>query len=464
MNRNYIIFFWIICLIIFTFYCVFRLKYLNDTSNKKLKEKYYNATTANTNPSTTNPSSTNPSTTNPSSTNPSPTPLLTAYTGNVLVTRPEITKKPIITKTNNFITYIKNIQDKDKITDMKNCEYLYDDNIKVNEIGYRNCGDAYADYLDKNYDINKKYGHNYTLADVCPIAAKTSIHAKCLQLLLTKFSNGADLINSINTDMTNSINARLTARTENLHNIQESINPFIYSNVQNDFNNNMLMKKQIGTTIDDKLNLINKYYQDKYQVGIETFTNVTLTDIEKNFFGKYKPIKGQFFNLSDLLFTIEYDDSYIKPKNNNIQSTEITQDTLPQSTTQDTIPQPTLLSQVPSLDVKSNSRPVIFTISNNDIFITYKVSNIDFYKLNKTTVKLMLTDKTIIYQSSPTNIVEPLLKTLGLYAPSSINLVFEPYTSTENKEHNTYRLVNDNLDTILILKKEPTPQTTTSKI
>ena len=101
---------------------------------------------------------------------------------------------------------------------------------------------------------------------------------------------------------------------------------------------------------------------------------------------------------------------------------------------------------------------------DNDIFITYKVSNIDFYKLNKTTVKLILTDKTIIYQSSPTNIVDPLLKTLGLYAPSSINLVFEPYTSTENKEHNTYRLVNDNLDTILILKKEPTPQTTTSKI
>jgi hypothetical protein len=514
MNRNYIIFFWILCLILFTFYCVFRLKYLSDNTHKT---KHTN-TQIHTNTNTKIHTNTNTKIhTNNLQEKYDDTPIITykpgitAYTGDVLVTIPAITTVPVVTQTNDFIQYIQNIQDKDKISDMLNCDTLYDDNLKVREIGYKNCGEAYADYLDKNYDLNKKYGNNYTLAEICPIASKTPEYQSCLQLLLTKFSAGVHLVDDVNTDMTNSINSRLNTRTVELHKIQDSINPFLYSKIQTDFNNDMLKKGQVATRTDDKLNLINKYYQDRYQGSIETFTNnnnnnnsnsnsnsnnnnnnttieqftnVTLTDIEKGFFGKYKPVTGQFANLADLEFTVEYDDSgnniYPNINTNTLQGStpqasapqastpqvSTQQGSTPQvstqqgSTPQASTPQPTTLSKLSPLSVKTNARPVIFTLRNNDIYITYSVSNIDYYKLNKNAVKLILTNKNIIYQSSPNNIVEPLLKHLGLYAPSSINLVFDPYTSTENIKHDTHRLVNDNLDTILVLEKEPTPQTT----
>ena len=506
MNRNYIIFFWIICLILFTFYCVFRLKYLSDTTYKNRdttrdkREKYFDI--------------------------PVNSPVNTSATfGSV-------------TQPNDFITYIENIQAKDKISDMLNCDTLYDDNLKVKELGYKTCGDAYADYLDKNYDVNNKYGNPYTLTEICPIASKSDKYQECLQLLLTKFTDSVHLLDGVNTDMTNSINSRLNLRTDDLYKIQASINPFIYNKVQNDFNNDMLTKKQIAYQTDDKLNLVNKYYQNRYQLGIETFTNnnnnnntnqnriekftnVILPNIEKLFFGRYKSVRGQFENLSDLVFTIEYDDSddnndtilfnidndmstnkSTNMKKSNAQGTSAqetstqatsaqatsaqetstqatsaqetstqatsaqetsTQETSTQATsTQATLARPTSLSQLSPSSVKSNTRPVIFTLRNNDIYIKYSVSTINFYKLNEKTIKLILNNKKIVHQSSPTNIVEPLLTQLGLYSPSSIILTFDTYTSTEKIKHDTYKLVNDNLDTILVLYKIPNPKTTKS--
>lgn len=466
MNRNYIIFFWILCLILFTFYCVFRLKYLSENTHKNintrriLKETYFD-------PDPTGSPVVTPEDTYKAG--------VREYTGDVLVTRPEITKAPMITHVGDFMTYIKNIQAKDKITDMLECDTLYDDNLKVRELGYKNCGSAYSDYLEKNYDLNKKYGNSYTLAEICPIASKSPVYKQCLQKLLTKFTDGVNLVGSVNKDMTDSINTRLSNRTDTLYKVQASISPFIYSKVQNDFNKSMLMKKQIGIQTEDKLNLINKYYEDRYQVGmetfnnystdtIETFTNVTLTEIEKDFFGSYKPVRGQFQHLADLIFTIEYDDSgnNIKP-NTDTDTSAIKVSSLvsSQGSSQDSSTQPTTLSDLSPLSVKANARPVIFTFKNDDIYITYTVSNIDFYKTITNAIKLMLTDKNIVYQASPNNTIEPLLKQLGLYVPSSINLVFDQYTSTEDIDHNTYRLVNDNLDTILVLEKiiEPKPKT-----
>jgi len=514
MNRNYIIFFWIICLILFTFYCVFRLKYLSDTSYKnrdtiRHKQEQYEDVPLNT-------------------------PTLTAYTGDVIVTRDPITTEPIVavTQANDFITYIENIQAKDKISDMLNCDTLYDDNLKVKELGYKTCGDAYADYLDKNYDVNNKYGNPYTLTEICPIASKSDEYQECLQLLLTKFTDSVQLLDGVNTDMTTSINSRLNLRTDDLYKIQASINPFIYNKVQNDFKNDMLTKNQIAYRTDDKLNLVNKYYQNRYQLGIETFTNynkntnintntntntntvepftnIILPDIETLFFGKYKTVRGQFENLSDLVFTIEYDDSddniffnmdydmntdmdnvmnKNKPTNMNTNSTQpstMTQTTkassLSQPTTASSLSQPTTasslsqptsaqsksaqptsLSQLSPLSVIPETRPVIFTLRNNDIYIKYSVTTINFYKLNEKTIKLILSNKNIVHQVSPTNIVEPLLTHLGLYSPSSIILTFDTYTSTEKVKHDTYRLVNDNLDTILVLYKIPNPKTTNS--
>ena len=441
MNRNYIIFFWILCLILFTFYCVFRLKYLSDNTRRNTN------TNTNTN---TNIQEKLVDITLPANIT-LPAPEITAYTGDDIVTRPALTTKPMVTQVNNFITYIENIQAKDKISDMLNCDTLYDDNLKVRELGYKNCGEAYADYLDKNYDTNKKYSNLYTLAEICPIASKTPEYNKCLNALLTKFSDGVHLVDSVNTDMTHSINKRLNVRTDELYKIQTSINPFLLSKVQTNFNTALMKTGQVGKTADDKLNLINAYYQDKYQGGIETFTNVTLPDIEKLFFGKYKPVRGQFVNLADLIFTIEYDTSDSSDSLNIIQPVATKVEQTKDTTSSDLSP----------LSVEENVRPIIFTFKNNYIYVVYSVSRLDI--IGKTAIKLLLNDKNIIYQSSPTYIVEPLLKHLGLYLPTTINLIFDPYTSTEKRKHDTYRLVNDNLDTILVLEKLPTQKMTKSK-
>jgi hypothetical protein len=42
---------------------------------------------------------------------------------------------------------------------------------------------------------------------------------------------------------------------------------------------------------------------------------------------------------------------------------------------------------------------------------------------------------------------------LGINSPSTLIMVFEEYTSTENIKHKSFKLVNDNLDTILVLEK-----------
>ena len=112
ISNEYIILIWIIGLILFTFYCVFRLKYISDkhinnnkinnnkiNNNKHINEKYENI--------------------------------------------------PYLTNPNNIISYINNIQSQDKITDVPGCETVYDDNYKVKILNpkYNNCNMAYVDYL-----------------------------------------------------------------------------------------------------------------------------------------------------------------------------------------------------------------------------------------------------------------------------------------------------------------------------
>ena len=46
-----------------------------------------------------------------------------------------------------------------------------------------------------------------------------------------------------------------------------------------------------------------------------------------------------------------------------------------------------------------------------------------------------------------------LLSTLGIRAPTQLILTYEEFTSNENILHKTYKLINDNLDTILVLNK-----------
>ena len=270
IDKQYIILFWIIGLILFTFYCIFRLKYIGDTNKiNKTNEKYADI--------------------------------------NI----------PITTKPSDIIAYINNIQQtQNKITDIPVCKDVYDDNYKVQDLGYNNCNSAYSDYLQKNLDINNKYGIDKTLADICPITTKSQKYSECLKALLNKYTDNANILNNINLDMNSSINKRLETRSGSLDNIQLSMNSFIYNKDQNDFRNNMLINNQIPKYQDDILGLVDNYYQDRYKGGIENFTssssldkftNIVDSNIEQKYFGKYKPINGQFLAINDLIFSIEYD-------------------------------------------------------------------------------------------------------------------------------------------------------------
>jgi len=459
IDKKYIILFWIIGLILFTFYCIFRLKYISETNKTNEKNKINKTNKTNE-----------------------------KYT-NITI--------PITTQSPDIISYINTIQKtQNKITDIPVCKDIYDDNYNVQELGYNNCNTAYTDYLQKNLDMDNKYGRDKSLADICPVSIKSKQYSECLQALLNKYTDNSNILDNINVDMNSSINKRLQTRSGLLDNIQLSMNSFIYNKNQNDFNNNMLINNQIPKYQDDILGLVNNNYQDRYKGGIENFTaststsasktvssldkftNIVDSNIEKTYFGKYKPIKGQFLALNDLIFSIEYDS--LAEANDLIN-------TLPQTTKSNKLIKPILSSQIQSqtqsktqsqkqykyneiiynklsntgsfnedtfIDISKNTRPVLFTLRNNDdLYIIYKVVRIEFYKLKKNAIKLILTNKRIINQTNENNLIEPLLSMLGINSPSTLIMVFDEYTSTENIKHNTFKLVNDNLDTILVLEK-----------
>ena len=459
IDKKYIILFWIIGLILFTFYCIFRLKYISETNKTNEKNKINKTNKTNE-----------------------------KYT-NITI--------PITTQSPDIISYINTIQKtQNKITDIPVCKDIYDDNYNVQELGYNNCNTAYTDYLQKNLDMDNKYGRDKSLADICPVSIKSKQYSECLQALLNKYTDNSNILDNINVDMNSSINKRLQTRSGLLDNIQLSMNSFIYNKNQNDFNNIMLINNQIPKYQDDILGLVNNYYQDRYKGGIENFTaststsasktvssldkftNIVDSNIENTYFGKYQPIKGQFLALNDLIFSIEYDS--LAEANDLIN-------TLPQTTKSNKLIKPILSSQIQSqtqsktqsqkqykyneiiynklsntgsfnedtfIDISKNTRPVLFTLRNNDdLYIIYKVVRIEFYKLKKNAIKLILTNKRIINQTNENNLIEPLLSMLGINSPSTLIMVFDEYTSTENIKHNTFKLVNDNLDTILVLEK-----------
>jgi hypothetical protein len=410
IDKQYIILFWIIGLILFTFYCIFRLKYIGDTNktNKinKINEKYADINI----PITTNPS--------------------------------------------DIISYINNVQQtQNKITDIPVCKDVYDDNYKVQELGYNSCNAAYIDYFQKNLDMSNKYGRDKSLADMCPVSTKSQKYSECMKALLNKYTDNSNILNNINTEMNSSINKRLETRNGSLDNIQLSMNSFIYNKEQNDFNNNMLMNNQIPKYQDDILGLVDNYYQDRYKGGIENFTssidkftNIVDSNIEKTYFGKFKPINGQFLAINDLIFSIEYDSL--------TEANDLTKTISPSNIL--SVSSNTESSNAESLDIdiSKNTRPVLFTIRNNDdLYIIYKVVRIEFYKFTKNSIKLILIDKRVINQTNENNLIEPLLSVLGINSPSTLIMVFDEFTSTENTKHNTFKLVNDNLDTILVLEK-----------
>lgn len=416
INKQYIIFIWIILLIIFTFYCIFRIKYIN--------EKYYD----------------------------------------IPLTNP--------TQPSNVFSYIKNIQTHNKITDIPSCENVYDDNIGINDLGYNSCKLAYTDYFNKNYDVNNKYGMKKSLADICPVTAKTEKYNTCLNFLLNKFTDSNTILDNINNDMNTSINKRIQDRSNILNDTlhSNSIKTFLFNKEQIDFNNNLVLNGQITNYPDERLGLVNNYYKNKYISYSENFTNLIDSFIEKKYFGNYIPVKGQFIAINDLILSISYNISSevsntIMP-NNILPTFESSNTNMPTTTmattdTTTTAPSNTIMSSTDSSILPSESnikainlttKPVIFTIQNDDLTIVYDIVNIDYYNTKKA-IKLILNNKQIVKQNNINNTNELLLSTLGLYDITEIIIVENTFKSTEGIIHTTYKLVNDKLSTILILTK-----------
>ena len=400
INTKYIILIWIIILILFTFYCIIRLKYL--------KEKYDN----------------------------------TYYYD-------DINNKPII-------ALINSVSEKDKITNVeipKHCKTLYDDNIKIQYLGYNNCETAFSDYISKGFDVNNNYGQSQSLSDICPIATKSPLYIQCMTSLLNKFTNNSDMLNRITNDMSDSINKRLTYRNGVLDNVQNQLNPLIYNKEQNDFNTYMKTKGQIPKDKEDIIGLVDNYYQSKYQGGvgyttgnigvevnkgsnIESFiarTSVYIEDpaIEKLFFGKFKPINGQLLALNDIELSIDYEDfrytSLIKP----------------------TKPTTRVLNEITNILLTINS-------NINNMSIIYNIVTIDNYKSLPNAIKIIISSSNIISNtndSGNSQTILQLLSTLGITAPTQLIMTYEEFKSSEGVLHKTYKLVNDNLDTIIILNK-----------
>ena len=391
LKTKYIILIWIIILILFTFYCIIRMGYL--------REKY----------------------------------------DNVLLKT--ITTKP------NIISYINNIQAKNDITDMPGCIDVYDDNFAVQALGYNNCQNAYADYLAKNLDVKSTYGQTKSLADICPVSAKTEKYSKCLQALMSTFTDNANILDTITSDMNTSINKRISDRTADIFGIENAFSPLIYSKEQVEFNNNMKTNGQIPKYQEDKLGFINKYYSDRYRGGFEGFSNISsetfvpsnlsplILDplLVKNFFGTYQTVKGQFTSLNNATISLEYDTSS---------------------------------SLTPSITVNNITEiippPILLTIDDNvSLKISYTVNYLENYKALPNAIKLNLIDKNVINtnqnkfqsQQDQSIIVQQLLSLLGINLPARLIMTYEEDTSLENIKHRHYKIVNDNLDTILVLNK-----------
>jgi len=385
IKTKYLILIWIIILILFTFYCIFRLYYL--------KEKYETVSLLNL----------------PSSRQSASQLSLQSQSQN---TSP------------NIINYINNIETSNNITDVPGCENVYDDNIAVQTLGYNSCSNAYADYLAKSLDINKKYGQLKSLADMCPVSAKTPMYSQCLQTLLQKYTNTANIVDNITTDMQNSINSRIQYRTSALDDIQNELNPLMLNKDQNDFKQYMILNGQVAKYSEDTIGIVDNYYKKKYSEGFVGSVSTYIVDpsLESKFFGSYNPINGQYIAFNDLVVSLGYDTSSNQSANRS-QINEV--------------------------------KPIILTISSksNNLKIIYNIVKIDNYKAMKNAMIMSLSSQDIINQQADYQTIQQLLTVLGITAPTQLIMVYDEFTSSENIIHKSYKLSNINLDTIMVLNK-----------
>ena len=476
IKTKYLILFWIVALIIFTFICIYRLRLFAPTpeQNKQLYMLYNNNNTKS---------------------------LMNNFNNFIDVDSLSIAKQQdngnLETQPDNVISYIDNIVKNDKIINMPSCEDVYDDDIAVRGLGYNNCKSANADYFTRNLDSKKKYGYNKSLSDLCPVSTKSDEYINCMTQLLNKFNTNAKITNKINTEMTESLNNRIQVRYNILDDIEIALNPYIYDKNQLEFVNNRTLGEPKNPTSDQISNLASNYFQSKYENSINLFTNITNNNIdidigkrsnssasasananandrhnsiekfvitqeiynidsyiETHFFGIFTPIKGQYLAFNNLTVTLTYEIVKDTKKPMQIDYSTNTKDNV------DKNPNPnTNLNPNPNpYNNPQNIYKVLLTIIDNNtgVQIIYKIINIDFYLQYKNIIKLELFDYTIVNttQLNDTLKLQRILTILGIKANSRLLISISEFTSSEHKTHTTYKLLNSDMNTIMSLEKQ----------
>lgn len=351
----------------------------------------------------------------------------------------------------NIFSYLNDVSQHDKITDVPGCDSVFDDNIGVRSLGYNSCSTAFTDYFNKNLDPNNNYGQSKTLSDLCPISTKSPKYMDCLEKLLNKFTANQQMSSDINQDITNIINQRIQKRNNILAGIEVDMSPYLNNADLQEFRNNNITSLPENITPDEKLRLINNYYKSKFgSGGISAFINIhpenehftvnptrTTTQsqsdiqsdsidpyIKTNFFGYYVPIKGQFMAFNNLTVSIGFDTT---PQNQSSQQS-------------------------------SQQQPprIVLNIVDNDskAMITYKISSIDYYNAMINVLKIEIESQIIkTNQPNDSQALQQLLMIMGLTPPSRVFLSMEKITSTEGKDHFMYKLLNIGMDTIMVMNK-----------
>lgn len=402
---KYIILFWIIALILFTFYCLFRLWYLGAPARM---DKFNNITT------------------NP-----------------------------------NAIQYIENLLAKDKITDIPACANVFDDNYGVRALGYRSCNDAFADYLSKGLDTSNNYGAPRSVADYCPATTKSPQYMQCMATLLEKYNSNTNMIQGVVNDMSTLVNKRLQDRSNVMNEIQLAVQPV--PEVQ-EFETNSGLLGTADQSTDDKLYSASQYFQSKYgarvnvfadiparntikNILVEGFANTSITIepyIVSNFFGNYTAVRGQFLAFDNLQVSLNFD------KESATATTTTTN-----------------RSSMPEIDLSSGSGSgsagssagvgkvsLVITDNNTNGKIIYDVGNVDYYEKKKNAIVLDITKQIITnVNAADTRSLQQLLKLLGISIPTRLIISLEQTISDSGTERWTYKVMNIHMDTIMVMKK-----------
>jgi len=342
----------------------------------------------------------------------------------------------------NIVNYIDDIQKIDNIRNMPGCENIYDDNLAARALGYNNCANANADYFERNLDIYNKYGNLKSLAEICPVSTRTDMYMTCMKKLLDKYNVNADVLDNINNDMSDIMNKRLNNRSDLLNDIETSLNPYLFSKDQVNFNNTMTLGEPLNPTGDQILNYANNYYKLRNGISKNIFNNIPQSNIEnfvssnseiyiidpyieQLFFGTYTPIKGQYLAFNNLTITLNYD-----------IGKEITNTNTNKNT--------------------NSPHKVVLTIidNNTNSQIIYSISNIDYYLQYKNVIKIDLSNQIInsVHQTDVESL-QALLTTLGISTPGRLIMTVDEFTSSENITRRTYKILNANMSTIMVLEK-----------